>query len=176
MKIIKIAAMTVAILLAAVLGFAATRPDTFRVERTATIQASPGEIVPLLTDFHRWSSWSPYEKLDPGMKRTFSGASAGPGAVYEWDGNAKAGAGRMEILESSPSKVAIQIDFTAPMEGHNRAEFTLEPEGDATRVTWTMHGPSPYVAKVMGVFFNMDTMIGKDFETGLGNLKAIAER
>jgi hypothetical protein len=176
MKIIKIAAMTVAILLAAVLGFAATRPDTFRVERTATIQASPGEIVPLLTDFHRWSSWSPYEKLDPGMKRTFSGASAGPGAIYEWDGNAKAGAGRMEILESSPSKVAIQLDFTAPMEGHNRAEFTLEPEGDATRVTWTMHGPSPYVAKVMGVFFNMDTMIGKDFETGLGNLKAIAER
>lgn len=173
---IKIIAITVVVLLAAVLGFAATRPDTFSVQRTATIQAPAEKIVPLLTDFHRWGSWSPYEKLDPAMKRTYSGAAAGEGAVYEWAGNSKAGAGRMEILDSSPSKVAIQLDFIKPMEGHNRAEFTLEPAGNTTRVTWAMHGPSPYVAKVVGVFMNMDNMVGKDFETGLANLKTIAEQ
>jgi uncharacterized protein YndB with AHSA1/START domain len=164
-------------LIAIVLIYAATRPDTFRVERTARIPAPAEKIFPLIDDFHRWGAWSPYEKLDPDMKRTFGGAPAGKGATYAWEGNSKAGAGHMEITESTPSsKIAIKLDFIKPFEGHNVAEFTLQPQGDATQVTWAMSGPSPYVAKVMGIFFNMDQMIGKDFETGLANLKTATEK
>ena len=165
-------ALVILALAAIVLIYAATRPGTFRVERTARIAAPPEKIFPLINDFHRWGEWSPYEKLDPGMKRTFGGASAGKGATYAWEGNDKAGAGRMEILESAPSsKISIKLDFTKPFEARNMAEFTLQPQGGETQVTWAMHGPSPYVAKLMGIFFNMDQMIGKDFETGLANLK-----
>jgi uncharacterized protein YndB with AHSA1/START domain len=164
-------------LIAALLIYAATRPDTFRVERTARISAPAEKIFPLIDDFHRWSAWSPYEKLDPEMKRTFGGTPAGKGATYAWASNGKAGAGGMEITESMPSsKISIKLDFIKPFEGHNVAEFTLQPQGDATQVTWAMYGPSPYMAKLMGIFFNMDTMIGKDFETGLANLKTATEK
>ena len=168
--------LVLAVAIAGVLAFAATRPDSFRVERTAVIHAPPARILPLLDDFHRWQSWSPYEKLDPAMKRTHSGAASGRGAVYAWDGSGNAGAGRMEITDATPEHLAIDLAFTRPMESRNVAEFTLQPVGDSTRVTWAMHGPSPYVSKVMGVFFDMDHMIGGDFETGLANLKSIAEK
>ena len=116
----------VGILLAAILGFAATKPGTFRVERAKSIQAPPEKIFDLINDFHRWVSWSPWEKLDPAMKRTFAGAASGKGAVYEWAGNSKAGQGRMEITDAAPgSKVTIKLDFLKPFEGHNTAEFTL---------------------------------------------------
>lgn len=174
---LKTIALVVAAAIAALLIFAATRPDTFRVERTARIQAPAEKIFPLIDDFHRWGTWSPYEKLDPEMKRTFGGSASGKGATYAWDSKGKAGAGRMEIVESSPSsKIAINLDFTSPMEGHNLAEFTLQPQGDATMVTWSMQGKSPYAAKLMGIFFNMDQMIGKDFEAGLANLKTATEK
>ncbi len=174
---LKTIALVVVAAIAALLIFAATRPDTFRVERTARIQAPAEKIFPLIDDFHRWGTWSPYEKLDPEMKRTFGGSASGKGATYAWDSKGKAGAGRMEIVESSPSsKIAINLDFTSPMEGHNLAEFTLQPQGDATMVTWSMQGKSPYVAKLMGIFFNMDQMIGKDFEAGLANLKTTTEK
>ena len=167
----------VVIVLAAVLIFAATRPDTFRVQRATSIKAPPEKIFALIDDFHNWGSWSPYEKLDPAMKRTQSGAASGKGAVYEWQGDSKVGQGRMEITDASaPSKVVIQLDFIKPFEAHNIAEFTLEPKGDSTNVTWAMHGPAPFVTKVIGLFCNMDKMIGKDFETGLANLKALAEK
>lgn len=170
-------ALVVVLAIAVLLVFAATRPDTFRVQRTARIDAPAEKIFPLIDDFHRWGAWSPYEKLDPGMKRSFGGAASGKGATYAWQGNGQAGAGRMEIVESAPSsKVAIQLDFIEPFEGHNMAEFTLQPQGGATQVTWAMHGPSPYVARLMGIFFNMDRMIGKDFEAGLANLKAATEK
>ena len=163
--------------LAAILVFAATKPDTFRVQRAASIQAPPERIFPLINDFHRWGSWSPYEKLDPAMKRTYSGTTNGKGAVYEWDSDGKAGRGRMEITDTSaPSKVAIKLDFFKPFESHNMVEFTIEPKGDSTNVTWAMHGPNLYIGKVMSIFFNMDNMIGKDFETGLANIKALAEQ
>jgi uncharacterized protein YndB with AHSA1/START domain len=169
-------AILVLVLLAALLGFAATKADTFRVERATFIKAPPEKIFPLINDFHGWSSWSPYEKLDPTMKKTFSGAANGKGAVYEWEGNNKAGKGRMEITDTSaPSKVTIKLDFVKPFEGHNIAEFTLEAEGDSTDITWAVHGPAPYIVKVMGIFVSMDRMLGKDFETGLGNLKALTE-
>lgn len=174
---LKIIAIIIGVLLAGLLIFAATKPDTIRVQRQASIKAPPEKIFPFINDFHQWGAWSPYEKLDPAMKRTYSGAAMGKGAVYAWDGTGKAGAGRMEIAESSPSsKVAIQLDFIRPFEARNTAEFTLQAQGDATNVTWAMYGPSPYIAKLMGVFFNMDSMIGKDFEAGLASLKATAEK
>jgi uncharacterized protein YndB with AHSA1/START domain len=173
---LKTVGTVVAVLLAAVLGLAATKPDTFRVQRTATIKAPPEKIFPLISDFHRWGSWSPYEKLDPAMRRTLSGSPSGTGAVYQWEGNAKAGKGRMEITQATaPSEVGIKLDFLKPLEAHNTARFTLEPAGDATRVTWAMEGTSPFVGKVLSIFISMDRMVGKDFETGLANLKAIAE-
>jgi len=170
-------AIAVVVLVAAVLLFAATRPDNFSVERTASIKAPPEKIFPLITDLHSWGSWSPWEKMDPAMKRTYSGAASGKGAVYAWEGNSKVGEGRMEITDvSPPSEVTIKLDFVKPFEGHNIAEFTLEPKGDSTNVTWTMYGPTAYVAKVIGIFVSMDSMIGKEFETGLANLKTVAEK
>jgi hypothetical protein len=174
---VKISITVVVVLLAALLGFAATKPDTFRVERATSIKAPPEKIFPLINDLRSWGAWSPWEKLDPTMKRTYSGAANGLGAVYEWEGDGKVGAGRMEITESSPSsRVILKLDFLKPFEAHNVAEYTLEAKGDSTNITWAMHGPSPFVSKVMQVFFSMDRMVGKDFETGLANLKAIAEK
>jgi uncharacterized protein YndB with AHSA1/START domain len=176
-KIIKIIGIVVVVLIAAVLGFAMTKPDSFSVQRTANIKAPPEKIFPLIIDLHSWGSWSPWEKLDPTMKRTYSGAESGKGAVYEWEGNAKIGTGRMEIVDATPpSKVAIKLDFLKPIEGHNIAEFTLEPQGDSTNVTWIMRGPAPFVSKVIQVFVSMDSMVGKDFDAGLANLKTIAEK
>jgi hypothetical protein len=129
----------------------------------------------LISDLHAWSAWNPFEK-DPAMKKTYSGAASGRGAVYEWDGNSQVGAGRMEILDVTPQKVTIQLDFTRPLEGHNTAELTLVPRGSSTDVTWAMYGPNRYISKVMSVFLNMDTMIGNEFESGLARLKAIAEK
>jgi uncharacterized protein YndB with AHSA1/START domain len=169
--------IVIVVLIAGVLAFALTKPDTFTVQRTASIKAPPEKIFAVLNDFHRWPEWSPWEKLDPAMKRTQSGATSGKGAVYAWEGNSKVGAGRMEILDAaSPSKVEIKLDFIRPFEGHNTTTFTVQPQGDATQVNWTMTGPTPYVSKLMQVFVSMDSMIGKDFESGLANLKALAEK
>jgi hypothetical protein len=168
--------IVVVVLIAGVLVYAATRPDSFRVQRSATLNAPPEKIAPLISDFHHWEAWSPWEKLDPAMQKTYSGAPAGKGAVYEWSGNSKAGAGRMEILDASPAKVSIQLDFLKPFEAHNLTDFTLEPQGAGTRLNWDMHGPMPYLSKVMCVFVSMDKMVGKDFEQGLANLKTLAEK
>lgn len=170
-------AITLAVLVAGVLVYAATRPDTFRIEREAAINAPPENIFPLINDFRNWGAWSPWEKLDPELKRSYGGAPSGAGAVYEWEGNSDVGKGRMEIAESNPpSRVVIQLDFLEPFEAHNTSEFTLTPAGDFTTVTWAMHGPNTYPGKVMQVFMDMDAMIGKDFETGLANMKAVVER
>jgi uncharacterized protein YndB with AHSA1/START domain len=125
----------VAVVVVAILGFAATKPDHFRVQRATSIKAPPERIFPLINDYHRWSAWSPYEKKDPAMKRNFSGSAAGKGAVYEWDGDKNVGKGRMEITDSTPSsRIAIKLDFEKPFEAHNVAEFTLQPNGDSTKV------------------------------------------
>lgn len=174
---IKIILIVIAVLIAGVLAFAATKPDTFTVQRSATIKAPPEKILAVVNDFRRWPDWSPWEKLDPAMKRTLGGATSGKGATYAWEGNGKAGAGRMEIIESAPAgKVGIQLDFIKPFEGHNIAEFTLTPQGDSTQVTWVMRGPTPFVSKLMQVFVSLDTMIGKDFDEGLANLKTLTEK
>ena len=173
----KMIAMVAVVLIAAVLGLAATKPDTFRVERSATIKAPPEKVYVLLNDFHQWSQWSPWERLDPAMQRSHGGAPSGVGATYAWEGNKKVGKGRMEIVDSvAPSKVTIKLDFLAPFEAHNTAEFQLKSQGDATTVTWAMTGPNMFLGKVMSVFASMDSMVGKDFESGLANLKAVAEK
>ena len=173
---IKIIAIAAVVLLAGLLAYAAMRPDTFRVERSASVKAPPEKIFAQINDLKSWAAWSPYEKKDPAMKRTFGAVTAGKGAVYEWDGNKNVGKGRMEITSAAqPSKIVIKLDFLEPFEGHNTAEFTMDGKGGTTTVTWAMYGPANFVSKLLGVFFNMDKMIGSDFETGLANLKAISE-
>jgi uncharacterized protein YndB with AHSA1/START domain len=177
LKILGIIAVVLVVAVAATLLYAVTKPDSFNVRRALNIKAPPEKIFALINDLHGWGAWSPYEKKDPAMKRTFSGAASGKGAVYEWDGNKNVGKGRMEIVEASPpSKIVIKLDVISPFEGHNTAEFTMDSKGDGTDVTWAMHGPAPFISKVMQVFINMDTMIGKDFEDGLADLKALAEQ
>ena len=169
--------IAVVVVIAGILVFASTRPEAFSVQRTTTIHAPADKVFALINDFHRWGEWSPWEKLDPEIKRTFSGPAAGVGTTYEWTGNSKVGAGRMEILRAAPaSKVDIKLDFIKPFEGHNITEFTLTPQGDNTQVDWVMNGPAPFISKLMGVFVSMDTMIGKDFEAGLANMKSAAEK
>ena len=177
LRVLAILAALVVVVVAGILIYAATKPDSFSVQRSATIKAPPDKIFAFVANLRGWSAWSPYEKKDPNMKRTFSGAESGKGAVYEWDGNKDVGQGRMEIIDvTTPSKVTIKLDFLKPFEGHNTAEFTMVPTGDNTTVTWAMYGPSPYVAKIMGTLFNLDRMIGNDFEAGLASLKSVAEK
>jgi uncharacterized protein YndB with AHSA1/START domain len=169
-------ATIIVLVIAAVLIYAATKPDTFRIERSTTIKAPPEKIAAYLTDFHQWAAWSPWEGKDPAMTRTYSGEASGKGAVYGWEGNKNVGTGRMEILDMQPQKVTIKLDFLKPFEAHNTTEYMLEPQGDSTKVTWAMFGPSSLMSKVMSVFMNMDKMVGPDFEAGLAKLKAAAEK
>jgi len=174
-EIIGVIAIILAVAIAIVLVLAATKPDTFRVQRAISIKAPAEKILPLIGDFRQWAHWSPWEGKDPAMKRTYSGAASGKGAVYAWDGNKNVGSGSMEILDAAPSKVVIKLDFIKPFEGHNTAEISMVPQGDATHLTWLMHGPTPFFGKIIHVFINMDRMVGKDFETGLANLKRLTE-
>lgn len=174
---LKTIAIVVVVLIAGVLLFAATKPDTFRVERSASIKATPEKIFAILNDFKQWGAWSPWEKKDPAMKRNFGATTSGKGATYGWEGNKDVGTGSMTITESTPfSKLAINLDFLKPFEAHNVAEFTLTAQGDTTLVTWAMHGPANYMTKIIHVFMNMDKMVGSDFEAGLANLKVVAEK
>lgn len=177
MTTITIIAILLVLLIAGVLIVASMRPNTFRVQRSIDIKAPADKIYPLINDYKHWASWSPYEKVDPAMKRTFRGAPSGKGAIYEWDGNKNVGRGRMEIIDAVPSsKIDIKLDFFSPFEAHNMAEFTMVPKGENTNVTWAMHGPVPFMAKIMHMIFSMDRMVGGQFEQGLANMKAVAER
>ena len=151
--------------------------DAFRVERSIMIKAPPEKIFGLINDFHNFSQWSPWEHLDPDMQRSITGPASGKGAVYEWSGNSKAGAGRMEILESTPSsRILIKLDFLKPFASSSSSEYTMTPQGDSTKVTWAMYGPTPFASKVMQVFVTTDKMIGGDFESGLKTMKNVAEK
>lgn len=166
------------ILVAAALGLlvVSRKPDNFRTERSVLIAAPADRIFPLIDDFRAWPAWSPWEKKDPDMQRSLSGAETGVGAVYAWDGDRNIGAGRMEILESLPCRrLAIRLDFFRPFTATNTAEFTMAPDGEGTRVTWAMFGPQRFVGKLMSVVIDCDRMVGKEFEAGLANLKAQVE-
>ncbi|MCP4618051.1 MAG: SRPBCC family protein [Bradyrhizobium sp.] len=176
-EVIVIVALVIAVAIAAVLILAATKPDTFRIERSISINAPAEKIFAVLSDFHQWIGWSPWEGMDPALKRSYGGAERGKGAIYGWEGNKQVGSGRMEILEATaPSKLDIALDFLKPFEAHNTAEFTLLPQGNATQVRWVMHGPAPFMWKIMNVFINFDNVIGKNFETGLASLKRLTEK
>jgi hypothetical protein len=157
-----------------VLILAANEPDTFRLARSIDVNAPPEKITPFVKDFRQWPLWSPYEKMGP-MERSFSGAETGKGAQYAWTGEAKAGSGSMEIVAEDATRIVIDLRFTKPFEANNQAEFILEPKGASTTLTWAMSGPLTYFFKVVHTIFSMDNMVGKDFEEGLANLKALAE-
>lgn len=167
----------VSTLILAVLGFAALQPDTFRIERKTVIAVAPERVFSQVNDFRAWQAWSPWEKMDPAMQRDYGAVTAGVGASYGWQGNDKVGRGRMTIAEAVPAqKIVIRLDFLAPFEAHNTAEFTFTPSAGGTEVAWVMHGPNSFIGKVMGLVFDVDAMVGKDFEAGLANLKAVSEQ
>jgi uncharacterized protein YndB with AHSA1/START domain len=173
--------IAVAVLVVGVAGLVlyalSTQPDTFRVQRAMTINAPAEKIFAIVTDLRRGAEWSPYEKKDLAMKKTFSGPATGPGSQLAWDGNSDVGAGTLTIADAkAPSKVVLKLDVTRPMEGHHTIEYDLKPESGGTKMIWSMHGPMNIVSKVMCTFLSLDKMVGKDFEDGLRNLKAIAER
>jgi hypothetical protein len=151
--------------------------DTYTVERSALIEATPEQVYPKIADFHEWQAWSPWEGMDPDQQRTYSGADSGSGAVYSWSGNRKVGEGRMEITHANEaSRVEIALDFIKPFKSSNTTSFSLQPEGAGTRVDWSMTGPKTLMTKVMGIFKSMDKMIGPDFERGLAQLKSQVEQ
>lgn len=177
LQTITIIAVVLAIAIAAVLLYATTKPDIFRVARSTTIKASPQAIFPLLSDLQGFTTWSPYEHKDPAMKREISSPSSGKGATYAWDGDKNVGTGKMTITDTAPpSQVTIKLEFTRPFEANNVVDFILVPKGDSTQVTWAMQGPNAFIGKVMSVFMNMDKMVGTDFEVGLANLKRVTEK
>jgi Polyketide cyclase / dehydrase and lipid transport len=158
-------------------AYAATRPDRFRIERSIRVKAPIQNLFTQVNDFHLWQGWSPWENKDPAMQRTYSGAASGLGTIYAWDGNKEVGNGRMEIIESTPhSSIRIKLDFFKPFEAHNTADFTFTEESGETLVTWAMYGPQPFFAKLMSLVFNMEKVVGPDFEQGLNKLKQVVER
>ncbi len=170
-------AAVVAVVALAVIAYASRKPDTFAVSRSADIAAPPEKLFAILTDFRRWPEWSPWQHLDPGMQQTLSGSPSGVGAVSEWSGNGKVGAGRTEITDvAAPTRIGMRLDMLRPMKASNRVDYTLEPNGHGTRVTWAMSGRQPLPAKIFASFVDCDNMVGRDFERGLANLKALAER
>lgn len=174
---LKIIGIVVVVLIAAVLLHAANKPDTFSVQRSASIQAPPERIFPLINDLRAFNTWNPFEKKDPNLKGRYSGPAGGKGAGYAFEGNKDVGKGSIEILESSsPSRVTMRLSMIEPFKVQNIVEFTLAPIGGATNVTWVMQGPAPFLAKIIHVFIDMDQMVGKDFEAGLSNLKAAVEK
>ncbi len=173
LKIVLIALVAIIVLFALVV---AMQPSEFRVARTATISAPAPVVFAQVNDFHNWEAWSPYAKLDPAMKKTYEGASAGTGAIYAWAGNSEVGEGRTTITESRPSDlIRIKLEFVRPFAVTNTAEFTFEPEGDQTAVTWSMTGKNTFMSKTVGLFMDMDKMVGGQFEQGLAQLKSVVE-
>jgi hypothetical protein len=169
-------ALIVAGLLVVLVLVIVTRPATFEVKRSAVINAPPSFAYALVNDFHGWAQWSPWEKLDPAMQRTFTGAERGSGAKYQWKGNKQAGEGSMTITEASPdAKVSIDLEFIEPFPTKNLTTFTFASAGQSTTVTWVMSGENNFISKAMSLVMNMDSMIGPDFEAGLAKLKQAAE-
>jgi uncharacterized protein YndB with AHSA1/START domain len=164
------------ICVALVLGYAALRPNVFTIERSAEIAATPEEIFPLIEDFRQWPAWAPQDSSDPTLRRTYGNPAHGVGATSEWIGSPRSGQGKMTITATSPpSRITVAVDFVKPFKAHNINEFVLMPLGSVTSVTWSMHGTHVYLAKVIGIVVNMDTMMGSHFETGLARLKRLAE-
>lgn len=158
------------------LAFIQTRPAEFHIERSLQMNAPAATVFGYIDDFHKWSLWSPWDKLDPSMKREYSGASSGVGAAYGWTGNDQVGSGKMTITETMPPEmVKIALDFLTPFEAHNRTTFSIRSAGSSSTVTWMMDGENGFMGKAASVFMDMDQLVGKDFETGLASIKQAAE-
>jgi hypothetical protein len=168
--------IVVAAIVVVLVAVVAMQPTEFRIVRSGAISAPAADVFAQVNDFHNWSAWSPWEKLDPALKRTHEGAPAGTGAIYSWIGNKKVGEGRMTLTESKPTDlIRIKLEFLKPFKATNTAEFTFKPEGNQTVVTWSMIGRKNFMLKAFGLFMNMDKMVGGDFEKGLANMKAVVE-
>ena len=177
MGVLKTAGIVAALAIAGVLIAAATRSDTFRVQRSASIKAAPEKIFPLIDDLHRFNTWNPFAQQDPNLKGSYSGAASGESVAYTFAGNRSVGKGTIQIIESAPaSRVTMTLHMLAPFETRNTVRFLLEPQGELTRVTWAMQGSVPYFAKIIHLFIDMDRMVGSEFDAGLASLKAIAEK
>lgn len=164
------------VLLAVFLVVVATRPDTYTVSRSLEMAAPPAVVFAQVNDFHQWEAWSPWAKLDPNQKTTYGGAASGTGATYAWEGNDKVGAGKMTIVDSAAdAKVKIDLEFLKPFPSRSDTTFSFEPAGTGTKATWTMEGHNNFMSKAFGLFMSMDSMIGKDFEKGLAQMKTVAE-
>ena len=164
-------------MIAVFLIVAAFQPKDFRVERSGIISAPPPKVFSQVNDLHRFQGWNPWGKIDPAMKTSFEGPPAGTGASYFWSGNSEVGEGRMTIVESRPSeRVRMKLEFLKPFAATHTADFTLAPKGNGTTITWAMYGEKNYMAKIMCLVMSMDKMVGPDFERGLANLKALAEK
>jgi hypothetical protein len=158
------------------IGVVAMQPDEFRVTRSALIKGPAAEVSGHVSDFRKWEAWSPWAKLDPNAKNEFEGPAQGVGTVFKWSGNDEVGEGKMTLLEDKPGEfVKINLEFIKPMACVNITEFQFAPEGDQTKVVWTMYGPNNFMGKLAGLFMNLDEMVGKDFEKGLANLKGVVE-
>jgi uncharacterized protein YndB with AHSA1/START domain len=169
--------IAVLVIVAALFVFAAMKPNTIRIERSISVKAQPERVYALISDFHEWPKWAPQDREDSAMKRSYSGELSGVGALSEWSGAGNTGSGRMEITGVEPGRrVVVEVDFAKPFVAHNLNTFTLAPDDGGTRVAWAMEGTNVYMMKVMGVFTDMDKMMGEHFEAGLANLKAAAER
>lgn len=171
-KKILIAVVALILVLVAVIS---TRPSTLHIERSAQIAAPPEVVLAQISDFHRWVAWSPWEKLDPSMKKTFEGPAQGVGAKYAWEGNDKVGKGRMTITDIKPDRVGIHLEFMAPYSATNETTFSTKPDAGGVKLTWAMDGTNNFMMKAFGMFMNMDSMVGHDFETGLASLKNVSE-
>lgn len=166
----------IVLIAAAILIYAATKPDTFHVERSISIKAPQDKLFALINDFRQWDEWTPYNK-DPEMKKTYSGSDRGVGAHYAWEGNKEVGKGEITITAAiPPNRIELELHMIEPFEGRNQVVFTLKAAGDSTNITWGIDGKMNFIAKVMGLFFSMDRMIGRDFEAGLAKLKTVAEK
>lgn len=173
----KIILIAVAVVVVLFIIIVASRPSDFRIMRTARISAPVDVVFENVNDFHKWEAWSPWAKLDPNAKSTFSGPVAGQGASMAWSGNNKVGEGRMTIADSRPGEsIRMNLEFLKPFKANNLAEFTFKAEGDQTVVTWSMSGKNNFMGKAVGLLMNCDKMVGGEFEKGLANLNAVAQQ
>lgn len=175
-KILVGVAAAVVLVVGALAVIVALQPSEFRIERRATVAAPASAVFAQVNDFHNWEAWSPWARLDPAAKSSFAGAPSGKGAAFAWAGNSRVGEGRMTITESRPTElIRIKLEFLKPFEATNTAEFTFEPEGERTAVTWSMYGHNNFIARAVCLFVNMDRALGGEFEKGLASMKSVAE-
>ena len=176
MEILGYIALALAAVIAIVVLLAARKPDTFTIRRSASIAAPPERLFPLIADLKAMNTWNPFVEPDPAIKIAYSGPEMGKGASHTWSGNRNVGEGSITVTEAvSPRAVAMRLVMLKPMKADNKVEFTLQPQGAGTLVTWAMSGRQPFMGKLVNVFIDCDKMVGKQFEKGLGKLKTIAE-